>query len=87
MPGFVGRSAELEALADVVERSATAPAAGLVVGEPGSGKSRLVAEARDRTHAGAAFTVLGYEAERHVPLSAAAGLLSAADYEKFTKES
>jgi len=71
----VGRSAELEALADVVARSSTAPAAGLVVGKPGSGKSRLLAEAGDRTHAGAAFTVLGYEAERHVPLAAAAGLL------------
>ena len=75
MPGFVGRLRELEALAEVAARSTEGPAAALVVGEPGTGKSRLLAEARGRARLPHSFTVVGYEAERHVPLAAAAGLL------------
>jgi DNA-binding CsgD family transcriptional regulator len=75
VPAFVGRSGELEALAEVAARSSAGPAAALVVGKPGSGKSRLLAEARGRTELPRSFSVVGYEAERHVPLAAAAGLL------------
>lgn len=49
--------------------------AALVIGEPGSGKSRLLVEARGRTRLAHSVEVLGYEPERHVPLAAAAQLL------------
>lgn len=75
MSAFVGRSSELEALAEIVARSSTGPVAALVVGQPGSGKSRLLAEARSRAELPYPFSVVGYEAERHVPLAAAAGVL------------
>jgi DNA-binding CsgD family transcriptional regulator len=75
MGAFVGRSVELEALAAVAASSSTGPAAAVVVGEPGSGKSRLLAEARRRAAPRTSLAVAGYEAERHVPLAAAAGLL------------
>jgi DNA-binding NarL/FixJ family response regulator len=76
MQVFVGRAGELEALSAVAV-SATAPAAAIVVGEPGSGKSRLLAEARIRTALPHSYAVVGYEPERQVPLAAAAGLLRA----------
>jgi len=72
---FVGRSVELEALAEIASDSETGPALAIVVGEPGSGKSRLLAEARTRSALPHAFAVVGYEPERQVPLAAAAGLL------------
>lgn len=74
---FVGRAGELAALRDVARRGAAGPAAAVVVGEPGSGKSRLLAEARAETALPETYTVSGYEAERHVPLAAASGLLRA----------
>jgi predicted ABC-type transport system involved in lysophospholipase L1 biosynthesis ATPase subunit len=48
---FIGREGELGALIDVGARVARAerPTAVVVVGEPGSGKSRLLAEACART--------------------------------------
>src|SRR5439155_22591708 len=51
------------------------PAAVVVVGEPGSGKSRLLAEARGRSRLAHSFAVVGFESERQVPLAAASGLL------------
>jgi DNA-binding CsgD family transcriptional regulator len=77
MSAFVGRSGELGVLAGIVASSAAGPAAAVVVGEPGSGKSRLLGEARRRAALPHSFAVVGYEAERHVPLAAAAGLLRA----------
>lgn len=74
---FVGRAGELEALSEIAATSAVGPAAAVVVGEPGSGKSRLLAEARTRTALRHSFAVVGYEPERQVPLAAAAGLLRA----------
>ena len=75
MQVFVGRARELEALAEVGSTRAPGPVAALVVGEPGCGKSRLLAEARMRSALPHSFAVVGYEAERRVPLAAASGLL------------
>jgi DNA-binding CsgD family transcriptional regulator len=72
---FVGRAAELDLLADVVAQASDGPTAGLVIGEPGSGKSRLLAEAQARARLGHSFSVVGYEPERLVPLAAGAALL------------
>jgi DNA-binding NarL/FixJ family response regulator len=73
---FVGRAAELLAL----EGIARAPergdvAAAVVVGDPGSGKSRLLAELSDRVRPPKTFRIVGYEPERHVPLASAAELV------------
>jgi DNA-binding NarL/FixJ family response regulator len=72
---FVGRAEELERLAEVAATSGPGPVAVVVVGEPGSGKSRLLAEARSRSSRPHSFAVVGYEAERQVSLAAASGLL------------
>lgn len=78
MSAFVGRADELVAL-DEVLRAARAGevAAALVVGEAGSGKSRLLAEAAGRSPPAHVFSVAGYESERQVPLGAASDLLRA----------
>ncbi len=52
-------------------------AAAVVFGEPGSGKSRLLAEAALRAPLSNRFRVVGYEPEREVPLTAASDLLLA----------
>ena len=75
MSAFVGRAHELAVLAEVAKTASGGVTAGLVVGEPGSGKSRLLAEARGRTRLAHSVEVIGYEPERHVPLAAAAALL------------
>jgi DNA-binding CsgD family transcriptional regulator len=72
---FVGRAHELAVLAEVAKTASRGVAAGLVIGEPGSGKSRLLVEARSRTRLAYCMEVLGYEPERQVPLAAAAQLL------------
>jgi DNA-binding CsgD family transcriptional regulator len=75
--GFVGRAEELAAIEELLadarrERRASAL---LVVGEPGMGKSRLLAEAEDRHRDGSILRFAGYEPESTVPLAAAAPLL------------
>lgn len=78
MPPFVGRMDELAILGQVADRARSdGLAAALVVGEPGSGKSRLLAEAEGRLRFDHAFRVVGYESERQVPLAAASALLRA----------
>lgn len=72
---FVGRAEELERLVETAATSGPGPIAVVVIGEPGSGKSRLLAEARSRSPLAHSFAVVGYEAERQVPLAAASGLL------------
>ena len=74
---FVGRVGELAALRDVARDSASGPSAAVVVGEAGSGKSRLLAEAREQALLPQTFAVTGYEAERLLPLAAASGFLRA----------
>jgi DNA-binding CsgD family transcriptional regulator/tetratricopeptide (TPR) repeat protein len=77
MPGrFVGRRDELDRLEVAIRRAADErrPQAAIAIGTPGSGKSRLLVEARRR----APFRVLGmtgYEPEQGVPLTAARDLL------------
>ena len=73
---FVGRTAELEALVETVSRATVGgPVAAFVVGDPGVGKSRLLAEASRCVDVPYRFSVVGYQPEREVPLAAAAGLL------------
>jgi DNA-binding CsgD family transcriptional regulator len=72
---FVGRAGQLQALAKVVGSARSGVAAAIVFGEPGSGKSRLLAEASERGAPGECLTIIGYEPERNVPLAAAASLL------------
>src|ERR671937_1914343 len=78
MSAFVGRAEELAAL-DAVGRAAAAGdvRAVVVVGEPGTGKSRLLAEAAARSAFARQFRVVGYEAEQQVPLAAGTDLLRA----------
>jgi predicted ATPase len=75
---FVGRTAELEAIAEVLltatrERHAAAVA---IIGAPGLGKSQLLHEARARHRNRSSLAIAGYEPEMRVPLSAAADLLT-----------
>ncbi|HEX6208344.1 MAG TPA: LuxR C-terminal-related transcriptional regulator [Actinomycetota bacterium] len=77
---FVGRARELEALEAVLRtvEHAEGPAACLIEGDPGTGKSRLLEEALARTDL-EHLSVLGYEPERNIPLSSARSLLSRLD--------
>jgi DNA-binding CsgD family transcriptional regulator len=72
---FVGRSGQLQTLAEVAASARSGVAAAIVIGEPGSGKSRLLAEAQKRAGPREPLAVVGYEPERGVPLAAAASLL------------
>lgn len=73
---FVGRESELAALAVTVARGARhGAAAAFVVGDPGTGKSRLLDEACSRVDVPNHFRLAGYEAERQVPLAAVGPLL------------
>ncbi len=75
MGAFVGRADELAALAAAAETAAAGDvAAVLIVGEPGSGKSRLLHEAASMARL-EHLSVVGYEPEREVPLAAATRLL------------
>jgi DNA-binding CsgD family transcriptional regulator len=78
MSAFVGRRDELAKLGEITGAAAAGHvAAAVVVGEPGSGKSRLLAEAAEQAPLSNRFRVVGYEPEREVPLAAASDLLLA----------
>src|SRR6266496_3351159 len=78
MSVFVGRREELAELDEITGVAAAGHvAAAVVVGEPGSGKSRLLAEAAGRAPLSNRFRVVGYEPEHEVPLAAASDLLLA----------
>src|SRR6267378_4356367 len=74
---FVGRRVELALLDSVCSRANAdnRPAAALISGVPGSGKSRLLAELRSRRRATHVLGLIGYESAFQVPLGAAANLL------------
>ncbi len=74
---FVGRRDELDQLAELIHRSRRerAPSAALVTGEPGSGKSRLLAEVLDRTEVTRQGRVVGFEPVQSIPLAAVGALL------------
>ena len=78
MTMFVGRHPELGTLGQIAGAATAGDvAAAVVVGDPGSGKSRLLAEVMARTEGANRLSVVGYEPERDVPLAAAAQLLRA----------
>ena len=69
---FVGRQRELDELGGLIQRSsrAQAPAAAVVTGEPGSGKTRLLAEIMARPTDARRVRVVGFEPNQAVPLAA-----------------
>lgn len=73
---FVGRQDELDRLAELQRRARRArlPAASLITGEPGTGKSRLLAQVLEQTKMPHG-RVVGFEPIQSVPLAAAAGLI------------
>jgi DNA-binding CsgD family transcriptional regulator/tetratricopeptide (TPR) repeat protein len=75
-PPFVGRAEQLDQVAQLEQRARNehAPAAVLVIGEPGSGKTRFLAEVLQRSRLRSA-RVHGFEPSQTVPLAAAAGLV------------
>ena len=76
-PAFVGREAELALLDDIYLRAKREerPAAALITGLPGSGKTRLLGEFRRRQGASRQLNVGGYQTGAQVPLAAAGDLL------------
>jgi DNA-binding NarL/FixJ family response regulator len=78
MSVFVGRVEELGVLGQIAGAAARGRvAAAIVVGDPGSGKSRLLAEAAARARLPNRFSVVGYEPESEVPLASVSDLLRA----------
>ena len=74
---FVGRATELATLGEMA-RGALAegrPVAAFIYGDPGSGKSRLLAEVSARMDFDHRLAIHGYESERRVPLGAASAML------------
>ena len=76
-PAFVGREAELALLDDIYLRAKREerPAAALITGLPGSGKTRLLGEFRRRQGASRQLNAGGYQTGAQVPLAAAGDLL------------
>ena len=69
---FVGRQDELRTLGALIAaaRRAGAPTAALIVGEPGSGKSRLLRETLRRADPLRTVVVAGFEPNEPIPLAA-----------------
>lgn len=74
---FVGRAEELATLLDVARGRPGRVAAAIVVGPPGSGKSRLLAQVSSQVEGRSIIRLPGHEMESGVPLAAAAPLLRA----------
>ena len=66
---FVGRGQELAVLGEIAGAAERGDvAAAVVIGDPGSGKSRLLREAAARADLSTQFSLIGYEPESKVPL-------------------
>ncbi|MEO8463288.1 MAG: ATP-binding protein, partial [Chloroflexota bacterium] len=74
---FIGRRSELASLASLLRaaRAKRTPTAALVIGEPGSGKSRLLKEAAASWGVERTVRVVGFETTNAIPLAAAGDLL------------
>lgn len=74
----MGRTAELAAIEGVLQAASNdgRGAAVAIIGDPGSGKSRLLVEAQRRLPPGDVLTIVGYEPEIRVPLAAASQFLT-----------
>lgn len=74
---FVGRRRELDALKELISRARGRRAAGaaLIIGAPGSGKSRLLAEALDGPHRATVLRISGFEPSQPVPLASSGEFL------------
>ena len=74
---FIGRVEELRELRILIStaRRGGAPAAGLIVGEPGTGKSRLLREALRTADPDRTVVVVGFEPAASIPLAALGDLL------------
>jgi len=74
---FIGRDTELRALARVLPaaRDSRAPGTALIVGQPGTGKSRLLAEFLARVAPAGTVRVVGFEPSQPIPLAAVGDLL------------
>jgi AAA ATPase domain len=72
---FVGRVEELRVLEELFARSDDGAVAAIVTGDPGSGKTRLLAEAVDRIGPDNTARIVGYEPEQSVPFAASAELI------------
>jgi predicted ATPase len=78
MAALVGRTDELAALAEIDGAALHGEvAAAVVVGDSGTGKSRLLAEAAARSGLPHHLRVVGFEPESEVPLASASDLLRA----------
>ena len=72
MPGpFLGRVAELTSLEELCRPPVRGTAAAFIVGDPGSGKSRLLAELRARIGPTRSLQIRGYEPEQAIAFAAA----------------
>ncbi|HEV2006973.1 MAG TPA: AAA family ATPase [Candidatus Limnocylindrales bacterium] len=78
-PPFVGRRRELEALLTLRQRAHAArrPAVAIVIGEPGSGKTRLMAEALGAAAPGRVIRAVGFEPTQTIPFAAVGDFLRA----------
>ena len=74
---IVGRERELAVILRLAEatRRRPGPAAAIIVGDPGQGKTRLLTEVRGRIGRVERLQAQGFEPERSVPLAAAGELL------------
>lgn len=76
---LIGRDAELASLRAVIELSLSrpGPASALLIGLPGSGKTRLLEEVLDHLGAARHLRTVGYEPEQAVPMAAARDVIRA----------
>jgi DNA-binding CsgD family transcriptional regulator len=77
LPPIVGREAELATILGLARnaRERPGPAAAVVTGDPGQGKTRLLAEVAARVERVDRLRAQGFEPERNVPLAAAGEML------------